>query len=550
MSTKEPTEPSPAKKQISHAARAEEMTAAEIRTHLAGLAPKDEFRIAPGVYIYRQTDGKPKPFVRLYYSPDKTDDKSPKHEYWTPESIEEAKELHAKCKREIKECRKNGVAWDPEKYKSRALIARQQADGLTVREWGEQWFESVIVTRHPPGTQDAYRASLTHHVYPYMGDRRLNAIKKHDCIELAAVIMAKPAPRGGGNLKFGTMIAVMGMLSACFSEAVDRELMPANPVPAPIKTKLINALRLPYTQTSFLGYSEEEETILLEGFLKYEPEYHPLILAAVRAGLREGELVALEPQHIDTQSRLITVAQTWNFGAIRPAKNRRIQEVEMSQELADVLEHHLARRHAEEQIRGIKFTYLFGWEADRPLSPRTLYGVFQSMIKFLGLRHVRFHDTRTTFGDRVYNETHDLVYVRDQMRHASISTTADKYLNKVNRKERHLVDRLDSTAFKASRSANTTPMEIAPTEPAISTTNTWPHAPTTLGATGIDMHKQVQDYEVQLIRHALEKTGGNRTAAAALLNIDRATLANKIPRVRRSLAKSSHEDTPRQDDAA
>jgi hypothetical protein len=327
--------------------------------------------------------------------------------------------------------------------------------------------------------------------------------------------------------------------------------MSLNPMPLPIKTELIKALRLPYAKTSFLGYSEEEEATLLEGFLKYDPEYHPIVLTAVRSGLRIGELVALEPGHIDFTSRLITVEQTWNFNGIRHAKNRRIQQVEMSMQLADVLARHMARRHDEELIRGVTFTYLFGWEPDRPLSPRTLYGVFQSMIRFLGLRPIRFHDTRTTFGDRVYQQTNDLLYTRDQMRHASITTTADKYLTTVNYKERHLVDRLDSPDYNTSLHGNNrTPTELTPAAPTSSTPDPWPSAPTYIGLAGIDMRGQVKAYEAQLIRHALEQANGNRSVAAALLQIDRATLVNKLPAVQRTLDKGSPSDSHEADSAA
>ncbi|MCB9030572.1 MAG: sigma-54-dependent Fis family transcriptional regulator [Deltaproteobacteria bacterium] len=45
---------------------------------------------------------------------------------------------------------------------------------------------------------------------------------------------------------------------------------------------------------------------------------------------------------------------------------------------------------------------------------------------------------------------------------------------------------------------------------------------------GIDFNELINDYEKQLITTALEKTGGNKKAAAKLLNLNRTTLVEKI----------------------
>ncbi len=54
--------------------------------------------------------------------------------------------------------------------------------------------------------------------------------------------------------------------------------------------------------------------------------------------------------------------------------------------------------------------------------------------------------------------------------------------------------------------------------------------PPTLGADGVDLNAALEQMERQLIAEALEKTGGNKNRAAALLKIRRTTLVEKLKR--------------------
>jgi DNA-binding NtrC family response regulator len=51
---------------------------------------------------------------------------------------------------------------------------------------------------------------------------------------------------------------------------------------------------------------------------------------------------------------------------------------------------------------------------------------------------------------------------------------------------------------------------------------------------GIQMDQLVSDFEHDLIRRALERTGGNKRQAAELLNVKRTTLIEKLKRLERN----------------
>ena len=52
-----------------------------------------------------------------------------------------------------------------------------------------------------------------------------------------------------------------------------------------------------------------------------------------------------------------------------------------------------------------------------------------------------------------------------------------------------------------------------------------------LPATGVDLKELIERFEGELVRQALDRTGGNRTKAAALLGLNRTTLVEKLKKL-------------------
>ena len=73
------------------------------------------------------------------------------------------------------------------------------------------------------------------------------------------------------------------------------------------------------------------------------PDFYPLFLAALRAGLRRGELVALKWGDIqfgaseDDPNRYILVQRNWVCGKFTSPKSKRSRRVDLSRQLREVL---------------------------------------------------------------------------------------------------------------------------------------------------------------------------------------------------------------------
>ena len=72
---------------------------------------------------------------------------------------------------------------------------------------------------------------------------------------------------------------------------------------------------------------------------------------------------------------------------------------------------------------------------------------FKPLLTLAGLRTIRFHDLRHTFGSLLIQAGASLAYVRDQMGHSSIQVTVDVYGHLVPGANISFVDRLDGATI-------------------------------------------------------------------------------------------------------
>jgi len=176
-------------------------------------------------------------------------------------------------------------------------------------------------------------------------------------------------------------------------------------------------------------------------------------LIALRAGLRQGEILALKwgdfqfGQGDSDPNRYILVGRRWYRGRVSTPKGNKARRVDMSRELRQVLIDLRDERMLEAFQAGrpsISDDLLFPGEGVNPVSVRSLVeNYFLPSLERAGLRRFRFHDMRHTFGSLLIQAGAPLPYVRDQMGHSSIQITADKYVHLISGRNVGFVDQLD-----------------------------------------------------------------------------------------------------------
>jgi len=243
------------------------------------------------------------------------------------------------------------------------------------------------------------------------------------------------------DLAKNTIRLAVTTLRATLAAAVEDRFLSHNPVQG--LGRFVKSEKVQREATSLRAV--EAETLLNAAKQNLSLRDYALILTALRAGLRQGELAALEwgdlhsGQSEDDPERYIVVQRhydrRWSRKMLTP-KNRKSRRVDMSRNLRQVLLE--LRNTASSDL-------VFPSDAGTPMEMNNFsQRVFQPLLKTAGLRKIRFHDLRHPFGSLLIQTGASLAYVRDQMGHSSIQVTVDIYGHLIPGANISFVDKLDA----------------------------------------------------------------------------------------------------------
>ncbi len=211
--------------------------------------------------------------------------------------------------------------------------------------------------------------------------------------------------------------------------------------------------------------SRDEAARFLKTAEEAYPNFYPLFLTALRAGLRRGELVALKWGDIqfgageDDPNRYILVQRNWVYGSFTSPKSKKSRRVDLSRQLRRVLLELRDKRLLGAFLSGrssLSDELVFPSETGTVLQPENLYHrYFLPCLESAGLRRFRFHDLRHTFGSLLIQDGASLAYVKEQMGHSSIQITVDTYGHLIAGADIAWIDRLDNEPVP-QKSANRT----------------------------------------------------------------------------------------------
>ena len=147
-----------------------------------------------------------------------------------------------------------------------------------------------------------------------------------------------------------------------------------------------------------------------------------MFLTAAFTGLRQGELVALRWRNVDFPGQHIRVTASYTNGALTSPKSGKVRAVPMAPAVAEA---HARLSHREHWTRDDDLVFPGG--AGGYLDASALLRRYKRALAAAGLRPLRFHDLRHTFGTTMIRKA-DIVRVQEWMGHADIETTR-KYLH-------------------------------------------------------------------------------------------------------------------------
>jgi integrase len=136
-------------------------------------------------------------------------------------------------------------------------------------------------------------------------------------------------------------------------------------------------------------------------------------------GMRQGELLALRWQDVDWSAQRIRVNRNYVNGEYGTPKSRRGRSVPLADRLGGALDQ-LHRASAFQADDDLVFA---NPHTGRPMNGHTLTRTFQAALEAGGVRRVRFHDMRHTFGTRMAAAGVPMRTLQEWMGHRDYRTT-------------------------------------------------------------------------------------------------------------------------------
>jgi integrase len=199
----------------------------------------------------------------------------------------------------------------------------------TLRAFAPRFMDGhARANRQKPSGIAAKEMILRVHLLPALGHKRLDAIKSEDVQRLKRNLEAK-SPKTVNN--------VLAVLSVLLKKAVEWEVI----AHMPCTVKL-----LPVSKGSTRFYDFDEYERLVEAARSLDPRTHLIALLGGEAGMRCGEMIALEWADVDLGNRQLCIRRSdWN-GQVTTPKGGRLRHVPLTRRLTAALSEHRHLRSA------------------------------------------------------------------------------------------------------------------------------------------------------------------------------------------------------------
>jgi len=233
---------------------------------------------------------------------------------------------------------------------------------------------------------------------------------------------------------------IHGVISSIFNEAIEQELINANPASALLKTILPPLSKRDLKRADPL--TQEELSHFMAHAQRIGSWAELLILKMMAyAGLRLGEALAMRREYLDTKNRTYFVCQSFNRRQFNRPKHGKRRLIDLPDFLVDELEAYIGHLK-KERLRtgsGGKINLLFIDPAEKrplPYSQRKIQYLMKKVSKAAGLRIRNPHDLRHSYATLVLMSHMSPGYVQKQLGHSSISITMDIYCHRIPTKGR------------------------------------------------------------------------------------------------------------------
>ncbi len=332
------------------------------------------------------------------------------------------------------------------------------------KQYAEKWRKKNLIPEElKPSTLSVYNYLLDRHLIPFFGHRPMAAISTGDITELRAELL-----QGKGDTKAQSSQStkkIMALLNKFFGDAQEDNYVRLNPMP----TRRRKADKATKASRRGKALQRGEAQRLLE---QCDDTLRLIVLIGLLAGLRRGEIFALDWESIDCENDQIRVSRNlfWRYGKHHnlaedepsfvihtPKSESGVRSVDLSPELKkEFLAYKLKCKSKD------RTGLIFRSREGTPLDPNNIFSRwFKPAVERArekaeeekdheaakGLEDLHIHDLRHTFGSWQVAQGEDILYVAKQMGHARPSITADVYSHLLEKRRPQAAAKMDDFLF-------------------------------------------------------------------------------------------------------
>lgn len=304
---------------------------------------------------------------------------------------------------------------------------------VSLHHWLDRWMEEEI---RPPKrrqrTYETYRNVIDRHIVPYLGNRKLAAIKPIHIQDLENRLCGHLSPKMVNQVHI--------VLSGAYKYALRMELVHRSPV-ATVSPPSVQSTEM--APPDIPAIRRVLDLARSEGHVLY-----PAMHLVAYTGMRRGEVAGLLWENVDLQRGTIRVeislVQTRTGVIQEPPKTKSgRRNVDMDGGTIAVLEEHRRRQEEMQERMGDMFLdrgWVFANELGDPISPKRLYDTVKRYGERVGHPETTVRSLRHFHASLMLQGGENPVVVSKRLGHSKVSTTLDIYGHVLPGRQRQAAD--------------------------------------------------------------------------------------------------------------
>jgi integrase len=265
----------------------------------------------------------------------------------------------------------------------------------TLKEFAPRFLEGYVkANQHKPSGIASKEAILRLHLLPRFGARRLDEITTEDVQRLKATLVKKSGK---------TVNNILSVLNVLLKTALEWNVIERRPC-------AIKVVRTMMAEATFHSFEAFES--LVQAARETDATAYLIVLLGGEAGLRCGEMMALEWKDVDlTKGRLCVARSEWK-GHVTAPKGGRVRHVPLTSRLAEGLRGARHTRHARVLID----------HDGQPLTQKVVQGIMRRVSRRAGVPK-GVHILRHTFCSHLAMQGAPSRAIQELAGHRDLGTT-------------------------------------------------------------------------------------------------------------------------------